>query len=460
METLPRETRREIESFVTEWMSDADVPAASVAVVDGDELVFADGFGARDLELNEPSSADTLYGFGSVTKSFTALAIMQLVEDGKLSVDDPVSEYVPHLSEVEGEPITIEELLSHSSGMPSDGSAVELIGRTTDGETVAGPLGGDADFRRFVQDSSDHRVTDEERFFYYNSGYTVLGKVIEAIDGRSYETYVDEEIFEPLAMDRTTYEREPFEADDDAMTSYRQDENGRQTCSFPFDDDVYAPGGLVSSVAEISRYLRAMMGDGEFDGERVCTPDSVAELHEPRATRQRYLDGTEQQYGYGWMRQPMLGDELIGHGGSVGVSTAYLGFLDDANLGVAVACNASADPHPMSVGPAVLAIAQGSEPTAASTTFAVREKLDAVTGSYESYRGVLSATVERSGGGLTLTIETRLGEQDVPLFPASLDPDEYEFYTVLGSGARTPVEFDLSGETDDLFYQRWRLRSE
>ena len=455
--SLADEKRREIESFVADWLNDADVPGASVALVDGDEVLFADGFGARDLKANEPATAETLYGFGSITKSFTALAVMQLVEEGTLSVEDTVDEYVPHFSETDGEPITVEELLTHTSGMPSDGSAVVLIGRYAHGATVAGPLGAGEDFRRYVQDASDDRVTDEDRFFYYNSGYTVLGDVIEAVDGRPYHEYVREEIFEPLGMDRTTLEREPFDEDDDAMTPYVPDEDGHRATDFPFDEGLYAPGGLVSSVQEMTHYLRAMMGDGSFDGTAVCSADSVSELQAPRTTRQQYIDGSEQGYGYGWMRQPLGDDELIGHGGSVAVSTAYLGFLNDAGLGVAVSCNTSADPHPSSLGAAVLAIAAGEDPTAVGT-FALREKADAVTGRYEAYRDVLAAEVERSGGGLTLTIEYRLGKEELPLLPETLDPNDHRYYTVLGTGARIPVEFDLSGDRADLFYQRWRLR--
>ena len=456
--SLSREKRREIESFVSEWLHDADVPGASVALVDGDEVVFADGFGARDLETNEAATADTLYGFGSITKSFTALAVMQLVEDGTLSVDDPVNAYVPHLEEVPGDPITVEELLTHTSGMPSDGSAVVLIGRHTDEATVAGGLGdGGDDFRRYVQDASDDRVTDDERFFYYNSGYTVLGEVVAAVDGRPYEQYVREEIFEPLGMDRSTFERDPFAADDDAMTPYCTEEDGHRASDFPFDPGLYAPGGLVSSVTEMTRYLRAMMTDGSFDGGSVCDPESVEELQAPRTTRRRDLDGSKQQYGYGWMRKELAGDELVGHGGSVSVSTAYLGFLKDAGLGVAVSCNTTANPHPSSLGAAVLAIAAGEDPTAVGT-YALREKAEAVSGRYESYRDVLAAEVEQAGGGLTLTLTYRLGEEELPLLPESLDPDDHRYYTVLGSGARIPVEFDLSGEQADLFYQRWRLR--
>lgn len=457
---IPAETQRELESFVADWLTENDIPGASVAVVQDDEIVYADGFGARNLAANEPATRETLYGIGSCTKSFTTLAIMQLAAEGKLDTEDPVSEYVPYLDGVGGDPITIHELMTHTSGMPSDGSAVVLIARLMGADPIEVPISGEEDFRRHVEGSLPERVVEDDRFFYYNSGFTVLGHVIEEIDGRSYETYVTEEILDPLGMTRSTFDKTEVEADGDGLTPYYPDDGSSVEGEFPDDEVIYAPGGLLSSVTELTSYLSMNMNGGTHRGSDVLESDYLEQMHERYSTRQVAVDGTSQDYGYGWMISDFLDDTLVGHGGSIGVSNAFIGFLEDANVGVAVLCNTSPQTHPMHVGPAVLSIVQGTDAAESVPTFALQEKLDRVTGEYESYRGIQSATVERKGGTLELTLSTELRSESYHLLPESLDTDDLTFTTVAESGYRVPVEFDASGDTVDMFIQRWRLHKE
>lgn len=455
MATLSTGRVREIESIVTGWMHDNDVPGASVALVDEDGERYAAGFGARDVESNAPATPDTLYGMGSITKPVTALAVGRLEEAGLLSVDDAVDEYVDHYEDAPGEPITIAELLSHTSGMPA--SPTGTFDQALEG-FPAGIADG-ADLERFVRDSTEFRAVDEQRFFYYNTGYDVLGEVVEAVDGRPYASYVDEEIFDPLGMERSTFDPDVFEDDEEAMTGCRpgSDEEAPEPSSFPLGDLNQPSGGLISSVRELARFLRAMMTDGSFDGARVCPADAVDRLQWGRAVRQTFLDGTDQAYGYGWIRQPVGSREVVGHGGSILVSTSYAGYLVDGGIGVVVACNSSAEPHTGELGKAVLAVLSDQDVTAVPA-YALREKCEAVTGTYEAFRGEYPITVEHEDGRLAVTIGGALGEEEFPAFPRSLDSEDHDFYTVTGAGARAPLEFDLDGEPADLYFQRIRVR--
>jgi len=453
MGDLPADRIRAVESLVHDWLQKEDVPGASLVLVDADDELYAGGFGARDLESNAPATPDTLYGMGSITKSITGLSVVELAEAGRLSLSDPVDEYIEHFADAPGDPITLAELLSHTSGMPA--TSPGLLAQSLTG--VPAGVASEDDRERLVREATEWRATDRERFMYYNTGYDLLGRVIEAVDGREYAEYVRREVFDPLGMDRSTFHREPFEADEDAMTGYQAGEDAPEPAEFPFEELIHPSGGLVSSPREMGRFLRATMTDGTLDGERIVSPDALERCHRPRATRHTYLDGTDQEYGYGWMRQPFLDDHLVGHGGSILVSTAYAGFLADEGLGVAVACNTTADPHPMELGAAVLAVATDRDPTR-EPAFALKEKCEAVTGTYESFRGELSATVERDGGGLAVTLSGSWGEEELAAFPDSLDPADHVFYTVTGDGARMPVEFDTSGDRTDLFYARSRLR--
>jgi CubicO group peptidase (beta-lactamase class C family) len=452
--------KREIETLVTDWMADDDVPGASVAIVDADGLVYAEGFGARDLASNAPATPETLYGIGSCTKSFTALGIMQLVEQGEIATDDPIDDHLPHLVDAPGTPITIHDLLTHSSGMPSDGYLTALLTRLTGMGNAEVPLSSDADFRRHVEGSADERVPDEERFFYYNTGYALLAKVIETVSGKSYPDYVADRILTPLDMDRSGFHSETFEAHDDRMTAYFDDDGSPTEGSLAFDERLYGAGGLLSSVTEVANYLEMMLGDGEYGDERLVSPETIAEMHRRYVTRRRFVDGTPHDYGYGWMIRDFLDDTLVGHGGMMGTTTAWIGMLEDREVGVVVGCNRAPDRHPSVVGNGVMAIVAGADPYETVEPLALREKLDAVTGEYESYRGIKSATVERDGGTLDVTLSGFRSDWEMTLFPERVSDDDYSFYTIRANGVRTPVTFEVDDDGTDMFVQRWRLHKE
>jgi CubicO group peptidase (beta-lactamase class C family) len=466
--SLDAETERAVESFVADWMADADVPGAAVAVVDAGGVRYAEGFGARDLSCNAPATPDTLFGIGSCTKSFTATALLRLVERGDVSLDDAPSEYVDRYADAPGDPVTLHELLTHSSGYPSDAMAVALIQRAMGVDPSEVPLSSEADFRRYVAGATDERVTDRETFFYYNSGYTVLGEVVEAVTGQSFSEAVRELVLDPLGMERSTFDGEAFAADDDRMTPYYPGDDGSEEGNFPFDRHVEAPGGLVCSVTELATYLRAHLRGGEVDGTRLLDADTVEEMHRHHSTRQTRIDGVDQGYGYGWMVEEFLGDRMVAHGGSVGVSTAWQGFLEDAGLGVVVLCNTTADPHPMHVGPALLAILEGQAPERVEPHYALAAKCESLPGEYESYKGLMTGEVARQAGGLKLELGNDRATQTLALHPDSLDPDEKTFHAVGADGAEIPVRFERhSGDADggedahwDLFVQRWRLHGD
>lgn len=447
---LSAETRTELESFVTDWLSDQRIPGAGLAVVENGRVVYADGFGARDLDTNAPATSETLYGVASVTKSFTALAVLQQVERSGLELSDPVSDHLPFYAELD-DPPTVHELLSHSSGMPSDGASVVLLSRMAGVDPVEVPLSSEADLERHVAGSLPERA-EGERFFYYNTGYTVLGKLVEELDGRPFADYVEEEVLAPIGMGRSRVSPEDLVALDDVMTPYRTENDERVEARFPV-KGVGAAGGLVSSARDLAAYLSFQL---EPD-PGVVDPELLDRARTPHATRQTYLDGGEQGYGYGWMRRSLLGDDLVEHGGSLGVSTSYVGFLDDAGVGVALACNDSPEIHPQYVGPALLAILRGDDPAEATRFYGLREKAERVARSYESYRGLRTATVEPDDAGLTVTLETALGEETVAAQPESTDPDDLRYSVVAASGARVPLTFEPTDDGLDLFYQRWRL---
>jgi CubicO group peptidase (beta-lactamase class C family) len=460
MGELSDSTQADVETFISEWLSEHRIPSAAVAVVDPEETLYAEGFGARNLEQNVPATPDTLFGIGSSTKSFTAIAIMQLAEADDLSIQDPVSDYLPHLEDAPGEPITIRELLTHTSGLPSDGMAGPLITRPLGLGHVEVPLSSDDDFRRHVQGAVDRRVTDRDTFFYYNGGYTMVGKLVEEVTGNSYAEYVTEHVLDPLGMDRSTFDREDFEEDDDAMTPYVKQEESSTPADFPFDHLIHAPGGMVSSVLEMGDYVRMYMNGGSLDGESVLPESALDEMATPVGTFGTYIDDRELGYGYGLMTEDFLEDRMVGHGGSISVSNFWFGYLEESELGVAIGCTTSPEAHPMVVGPAVLALLEGAEPAETVPYFQLTEALDAVTGSYETYRDIGSATVERDGGTLSFQQQSGVGGVEVHLTPETLEDDLLVCSTVMAAGMSQPVRFELDGDDVTCFFERSRFVKE
>lgn len=451
---LDPETERRIEEFVGDWLVDANVPGASLAVVREDDTVYTSGFGSRNLSRNDPATPRTLYGVASVTKSFTGLAVLILQDRGELDVTDPVSEYVDEF-DLDGEsgPITIHDLLTHSSGLPSLATSTVLLYRLTGVEEYGIPLGDREDFYRHLN-GAQGEISDPagERFMYCNSGYNVLGDLVEAVSGTPYDEFVESEILDPLGMERATFD--PSVVDDgegDALTPYALEDGEPEATPYPYRPVSLPAGGLIASVEDLTNYLRLQIAGGSYDGTEIVSSDGLDSAHTG------YVERSGSEYGYGWGRSEFLGRELIGHGGSLGVSSSYVGFTADGEYAVAMGANTTPSTTPPTVAKGVLAILDGEDPYEVVPHFARTRRFEELTGEYESYRGISTATVERHGGVLQLTSDHALGETTQVLLPTDRESPGYEFEIPSMDGARNTAEFVPHEDHVDLFYDRNRL---
>jgi len=453
-----------VESYVPEAMQRGKYPGFSIAVVREGDVVYAEGFGARDVERNLPATPDTLYSVGSITKSFVAMAIMQLAERGKLGLEDPVERYIPLRIGLSGKPITIHHLLTHSPGIPSLATSTVALQRGIGLETGV-PWGGVDDFYRLVNGAGEE-VVDEpgRRFFYFNAGYRMLGHIIQEASGATFDAYVTKNILRPLGMERSTLLKEEYLRDPDRATTYwKKPDGSMEPTEFPYPNVadipgfsfVAAAGGVISTVRELTNYLVANMEGGSYKGRQVVGPGSIERMQTIHMERPPNLHG-RYGYGYGWGVTPdFLGHKMVSHGGSILVSTAHIAFVPELKLGVAMACNTAGPPY-AAIAEGVLAALMGREPEEAVPALGLKGRMERLTGNYETYKGLSRVRVVNRGGLLYLEQRDPFTDACVPLIPEDDLIESGRFYT-LTEGVRQPVEFVFrSPDNIDLFIERYR----
>lgn len=443
-----------IEEHLDRARVEQDIPGLSVAIFDQDAVLHSAGMGARDIESRSPATPDTRYSIASVTKIFTAVAILQQVECGRLSLEDEIREYVDFWTDVPGDPITVAELLCHASGMPTDyAGRRELLFADT---SPTSPILTRADDRRHANGATDRRIIDPETYMYSSRGYQILGEILEEVTDRPFADYVEEEIFSPLGMDRSQvgYDELSTLGDDTAM-GYVIEDGEPVANSHDLNSEIRTPhsgGGILSSVLDLATFGRCHLNDGHLDGVELLSPDMVANMQEVQSPTFETIGGQAVGYGYGLRVQELTGEPLVGHTGTApGISRAYLGLLPESNLGVALAVNTSGVSIG-TLGQGVLAIAGGHSPRETVPALSLRSKLERLSGTYRGYKGGLTVTVSVPDSPTHIVVSYEDGPNwEFPAFPESVEHDDYRFYRIRENGIREPVIFK---ETDSGFELR------
>lgn len=446
---------RKFEDFIFERMSKTHLPGMSVAIIEGGKTIYSRGFGFKDRTYGLRATPNTIYGIGSVTKSFTALSIMQLVNEGKLSLDDPVGKHTPLNLKYMKHPVRVWHLLTHSSGIPALAYAEALIGYVTGAGGKWLPMATYEDLFAFMAEAENCSLAKPgERWFYLNEGYLILGYIVEKLAGMDYRDYVKKRILEPLGMNRTFFGKEKLEADSDAATPYIVTKEGKHKRS-EYLYSLSADGGLLSNTMDLARYVNMYLNRGEHNGTKILAPELVAEMEKPRIKRPLQVFGGE-AYGYGLGINPnFFGYKLMGHGGSVLVATAYIGYIPERNVGIALLANGSG--YPLSqIGMYGLALRLGKN-TEELPFIRIDKELDRLTGHYETYKGTMKAQVVKKDMFLFIEIKDKYTEMNIPLLPEKIEGNVKTFYTLQGGG-KLKVEFIVENKDVDLIYERYRLR--
>lgn len=454
---------RQLDDFILEGMRRTHLASVAIALVSKGEVVYQRGYGSRDLETGLPATPRTLYGIGSITKSFTAIALLQLQEKGLLSLEDPVSRYLDFHLKPKGKDILIRHFLSHTSGIPALAYAEALIGHAQHSGDPYLPIGSPQDLIAFMADAEKWAVAEPgERWLYLNEGYALLGEIIAKVSGQAYEDYVRDHILRPLGMERSTFSQADLNRDDDVATPYLLDREGRHLPGRYLFGRLLADGGLISCAEDMSRYLLFLLSRGK-NPDGILSPASIEAMEAPRIpTAPEAIDphdwrkGTPATYyGLGLSSTTFFGRTLVGHGGSVGVATAQLAYIPSEGVGAVVLANGSGYPT-AHMAQYALALLLGEDPFAWEPLRVERDLLR-WEGIYETYRGTTRVEVRRAGDRLELIFRDRYGEERVPLLPYELKGEEARFFTLSG-GRRLWVEFREGPEGPEFIYERYLYR--
>jgi CubicO group peptidase (beta-lactamase class C family) len=326
-----------VDRIVNEALRAWRVPGASVAIVQNDRVVFAKGYGVKELGSNAPVTADTLFHIGSTTKAFTTTAMAMLVDEKKLDWDDPVRKHLDYfrLSDPCADSlVTLRDITSHRTGLSRHD---ELWDNT--------PLTRE----QLIRSISSIKLTKPFRsaYQYQNIMFVTAGEAVASAAKMPWNDFVRTRIFEPLGMTHTRVTIADWLAADHA-TGHRLDKPGdRVVVQTLVDDDNLAPAGAIkSSARDMAQWVRLQLGDGTFDGKRLVSASALNETHMPQtvirleeSTRESNPETLVEAYGLGWVIQDYRGELLVSHGGALNGFRAHVDLLPKQKTGFVVLIN-------------------------------------------------------------------------------------------------------------------------
>ena len=351
-------------------------------------------------------------------------------------------------------PIKIKHLMSHSSGLPNLGTATVLITRHAPLLETWVPLSSKDDFYTFVN-SAKEEIVDQpgKRFFYFNTGYTLLGEIIEAVSGISYIDYIKKHILDPLKMKRSTFLEEVFYEDKDRMTANIVEKNKPVAKKHPFDQLIYAAGGLLSSAKEMSNFLLMLLNKGFFEGERIISEESLEEMFKIQIEYPVQFLGRS-GYGFGLaISEDFLGNKLVSHGGSTRMSSAQFAFIPEKNIGIFTEANVGAGMGGI-IAETILAMLLEKNPEEVIPYYRIVSKMEQFSGEYANYKGLSKVKIFIENG--MLVAETEVGDSTAKyaLIPEDIQLDNNEFY-IYSFGYKTPIKFEIKEDGKiDVFVER------
>ena len=375
------------ENYVTELMKQEQIPGVAIAVSQNGQVIYERGFGVIDLETREPTTPETIFGIASITKSFTALAIMKLAEEGKLQVDDAVKIHLPDFrlngySNIND--IKIHHLLSHTTGLGTVKRNQQLTNF-------------DEHLNYLSEIEQEALGTPGDFFCYNNDMFLLLGAIIEKITGENYKDYITNEIFIPMNMTRTTFNPDELTQFNNVTTPYILANGKPISCSWPTLGNYAVGGGIRSTVTDLLNY-----GSIYIEEANKLTHKMMTAVHRTNGTS---------SYGYAFQTTPNYEEvTLVEHGGrQPGVSSNF-GFIREKGIVAAVLTNVegvSADAIWLGAINTVLRLPVDRKRSIEPHFDMKKEQLSRFIGTYQTGEGS-AVTISYADEKLTATVEGKM----------------------------------------------------
>lgn len=316
---LPEQFDRDaVDAYLAEYVAAKKLPGLSVAIVRNGEMVLARGYGQRSLEQREPVTTDTLFAIGSVSKQFTCACILLLAEEGKLSVQDKVAKYYPDLTRAND--ITLLDLMNHVSGYP-DYYPLDFVDRRMRREIAPDEL-----LRQYAGGKLDFEPGT--RYSYSNTGYVLLGRVVEKVTGETFGDFLSRRILQPLGMQNTFHE--PDISRGQFARGYTTFALGSPEYTAPEAKGwIGAAGAMYSTPSDLAKWNVALMAG------KVLKPESYALMIRPRHLK----DGRISDYGCGLGVRSQSSRRVLSHGGAVSGFTTSSLMVPSTKSSVVMTCN-------------------------------------------------------------------------------------------------------------------------
>ncbi len=308
-----------IDAYVETAMAVAHIPGLALGIVQNDRIVHLRGFGTADA-TGRPVTPQTPFVLGSVSKSFTALAVTQLIEAGRLELDTPVQRYLPWFRVADASAsskITVGHLLSHTSGLSQSASHI--------GERKERTL------EQRIRDLGEAELTDAVglSFAYSNVNYATLGLLVQTVFGQSYGDYIQQHVFDRLGM-RHSFVSQERARNQGLAAGYRIWFGFPVAANISYGEASLPSSSLISSAEDMTHYLVAQLNGGYFDDRSVASPEAIQATHTPS-------EGAF--YGRGWYKAAVNGVPAIFHGGVVSNYQSFVAFSPEERWGVVVLMN-------------------------------------------------------------------------------------------------------------------------
>lgn len=307
-----------------EALTEGIQPGAAVMVIRDGEIVHQAGYGFANLEKQTPITADSAFRLASVSKQFTAMAIMVLSEDGALSIDDPVSRYLPELAPYVG--VTIRHMITHTSGLPE---YYDLIDTSTGMPT-------NADALAFLATMAEPAFAPGEQYEYSNPAYDMVAPLVESVSGHDFATFMRQRVFDPAGMHNSSIFDHSEPAIPHRVTGYEPDGEGFRVNDHDPLNHIVGSGGMYSTLNDFFRWDRVLYGESLVSRTTIDAAFTPGRLN----------NGESTDYGFGWRIEDYIGHRRVRHGGSwIGFRTHIARYPDDGLSIVILSNRADFDPE-------------------------------------------------------------------------------------------------------------------